>query len=191
MPITSTDIVNQALQLIGDNIPLVTGTAPTFDSTPAGTAASQLYYPTVYAVGRKFGFDFSRNVVALAPSGNSPAFPSPPHEYLYPANALQIRQIAPAAQTDPFNPLPANWIVVNTLVSSVPTKVIQTSIANAQAIITNAPPEGIWDALFEQAVVRTLASGLAMALAGQVQTAITTLEQGGTFENIAEARSDI
>lgn len=191
MTLTSVDVVNQALQLLGGNQPLVTGTAPTFDTSPAGVAAAQLYYPTVYAIGRKFGFDFSRNLVTLVATGNTPAFPSPSHEYTYPAAALQIRQVTGSTLADPNNPIAVNWIVVNVLVSSVPTKVIQTNIASAKAVITNAPAESLWDALYEQAVVRTLASGLAMALAGEMQTALATLDQGGTFESIAEARSDI
>ncbi len=188
---TSTDVVNEALQLIGDNQPLVTGVAPSFDDSPAGVAASQLYTPTVQAVGRAFGWDFARNTVALTLSGN--AAPNGwLFEYLYPGNAIELWQIQPpvTVNTDPNNPLPVNWNVCNTLVASVQTKVIQCSIAGALGIYNNAPTEAVWDPLFRQAVVRTLSGALAMALEGRPDTAAAMLESGARFEQAAEARWD-
>jgi hypothetical protein len=191
MTTTSTDIVNEAIQLIGDNQPLVTGVAPTFDSSPAGVAASKLYTPTVQAVGRQFGWDFARNTVALTLSGN-PAPNGWLYEYLYPGNAIELWQIQPpiTGGTDVNNPLPVNWNVCNALVSAVQTKVIQCSVAGALGIYNNAPSEGLWDPLFHQAVVRTLAGALAMALEGRPDTAAAMLESGAKFEQVGEQRWD-
>lgn len=191
MPITSTDIVNEAVQLIGDNQPPVTGSAPNFDASPAGVAAAKLYTPTVQAVGRSFGWDFARNTVALTLSGN-PAPNGWLFEYLYPSNGIELWQIQPpiTGATDPNNPLPVNWNVCNALVAAVQTKVIQCSVASALGIYNNAPAESTWDPLFHQAVVRTLSGALAMALEGRPDTAAAMLESGARFEAAAEARWD-
>lgn len=55
MPVTSQDIANQAIQLIGDNQPRVTGQAPTFDQSDAGVALQALpIAPQVFAVRRRW-----------------------------------------------------------------------------------------------------------------------------------------
>ena len=64
MPGTSNDIANQAIQLIGDNQPKVTGQAPTFDNSTAGLALQQIYVPTVQAAQKQFGWDASRRTIA-------------------------------------------------------------------------------------------------------------------------------
>ena len=184
---TATDIVNQAIQLIGDNQPPVTGNAPGFDSSPAGKAAAVLYVPCVQTVGRRFGWDFARNLVALTLTGN-PATVLWPFEYLYPANGVQVWQLVPAVLADPNNPLPINWSVGNALVGGAQRKVIWTDLANAKANYNNAPNENTWDPLFREAVVRQLASEFAMALAGKPETSQSLLESGNGFEGIGEGR---
>jgi len=187
MALTSTDVVNQALQLIGDNQPPVTGVAPTFDSSAAGVAAASLYALTVGTVGRQFGWDFARNNVALTLSGNTAAFPWA-FEYLYPSNGVQVWQLAPPSSSDPNNPLPVNWSVGNTQVGGAQKKVIWSNQVNAFAVYNNNPTEATWDPIFQQAVVRLLASGLAMALAGKPDTAQTMLDTGGGFASSGEKR---
>lgn len=187
---TSNAVANEAIQLIGDNQPVVTGNAPNFDSSPPGVACKYLYVPTVRAVGRRFGWDFARNNVALALSGNV-AFPLGwAYEYLYPGNGVEIWQLMPAALADPNNPLPVNWAVGNTLVSSVQTKVIWSNQQAASALYNNAPNESTWDPLFREAVVRILSSALAMALEGRPDTAAAMLESGEMFERLGEQRWD-
>jgi hypothetical protein len=192
--VTATDIVNQALYLIGDDIPLVTGTAPTFDNSTAGKAAQQLYSLTVNAVGRQFGWDFARNQVTLNPSGNAAPFPMGyTAEYLYPSNGIQVWQLAPdfgGVGFDPNNPAPINWTTGNAVVGGVQRKVIWSSQAIARAIYNNNPTESTWDPLFQQAVVRLLASGMAMAIAGKPDVAQSMLESGSAFESLGESRQD-
>ena len=191
MTVNSNDIANQAIMLIGDNMPLVTGQAPTFDSSPAGVALQKLYTPTVQTVGRRFGWDFARSTVSLTLSGN-PAPNGWAYEYLYPSNGVELWQLqAPITDgTDVNNPLPVNWNVCNTLVSSVQTKVIQCNVASALGIYNNAPSENTWDPLFRESVVRLLASALAMALEGRPDTAAAMLESGEMFEKAGEQRWD-
>ena len=189
MPITSNDVANQAIALIGDNQPLVTGQAPTFDSSVAGVALQKLYAPCVQTVARQFAWDMARKVVALTLSGNAAPFPWP-FEYLYPPNGVEVWQLHPASIADPNNPLPYNWNVGNAVVSSQQQRVIWTDLANAQATYNNNPNENSWDALFRETVVRLLASELAMAVAGKPDVAQSYLESGGSFENIGEKRED-
>jgi hypothetical protein len=184
-----TAVVNQALQLIGDDQPPVTGVYPTFDDSPAGIAASSLYGPAVATVARQFGWDFSRCVVALLASGNAPpvgwAF-----EYLYPTMGVEVRQLTPPVLADPNNPLPQTWSVGNTVVSGAPTKVIWSNLTAALAVFTNQPSPATWDPLFRESVVRLLASELAVATAGKPDTARDLLEQAGGFTQAGAGRPD-
>ena len=177
--------------LMGDNQPPVTGNAPTFDSSPAGIAASFLYNPCVQAVARQHEYDFSRNQVTLVASGNSGPFPAGfPLEYVYPTNGIQVWQITPAVQTDLNNPLPTNWVVGNTVVSGVQTKVIWTDVAAAVALFNNAPGPPVWDPSFREAVVRLLAAEMAMAIAGRPETSSFYTQTAQAASAIAAARGE-
>lgn len=186
---SAVDIVNQAIYMIGNDQPLVTGVYPTFDNSPAGRSAQQLYGPCVQTVARQFGWDFSRNVVTLVVSGNAAplgwAF-----EYLYPSMGVEIRQLMPPTIADPNNPLPVNWSVGNVLVTSVPKKVIWANFSGALAVFTNQPPPSLWDPLFREGVVRLLASEMATAVAGKADTSRDLLEQSGGFVGVGVMRPD-
>lgn len=189
MAITSNDIANQAIQYIGDNnTPAVTGQAPTFDTNPSGIALRKIYAPCVRTVAKQFGWDFARNTVALAATGNAAPFPWA-FEYAYPAMGVEVWQLAPATLADPNNPLPVNWDVANAVVNFTQVRVIHTNQAAALAIYNNAPIESAWDDLFREAVVRLLASELAMAVAGKPDTSQSMLQSGGAFETIGESRA--
>jgi hypothetical protein len=192
MALVSTDIVNQAIFLIGDDQPPVTGVAPTFDSSVAGKAAAQLYYLCVRAVGRQFGWDFARNQFPLVATANAPPL-GYAYEYSYPVFAglvaPEIYQLVPPFPVaDPNNPAPIDWTIGNTIVSGTQTKVIWSNLQNAAVICNSNPSESLWDPLFQQAVVRLLASAMAMAIAGKPDVAQGMLESGSAFENLAEAR---
>src|SRR5271170_1730765 len=140
----SQDIVNEAVMLMGGNQPLVTGIYPSFDNSTVGKAAQQLYALTVRAVGRQFGFDFSRNVVLLVLTGNAAPI-GYAFEYTYPGNGIEVWQLTPAFPlTDPNNPIPVNWTVGNTLVSGIQTKVIWANQSAAEAVYNNNPTENTW-----------------------------------------------
>lgn len=185
----STDVVNQALMLVGGNMPLVTGVAPNFDDSVAGKAAAMLYVPCVATVARQFEWDFSRSTVALVASGNVAPFPWT-FEFIYPANAVEIWTLIPPTLADPFDPLPVNFVVANVLVSSVQTKVIHTDLANPLAVCNNNPAESLWDSMFREAVVRLLASEMSMAIAGKPDTMDALLKTGVAFEGIAQTRQN-
>lgn len=185
--VTSTDIINRAIDLIGDNQPPVTGLYPNFDSSAAGQAGNALYGAVVQTVLRKYPADFSRAVATLALTGN-PAPMGWALEYRYPVDAVEIRQMIPTVIPDPNDPLPDNFDVGNTTVAGAPTKVIWANTAAAKVVYTNNPPESLWDSLFTEEVVRLLASELATAVAGRPDTGQMMLETAGAFGQIATTR---
>lgn len=189
MPVTSNEIANQAIQLIGDNQPLVTGFAPNFDSSAAGVALSKLYIPVVQTVGRQFAWDMARSTVALSLSGNIAPFPWS-FEYLYPPNGIEVWQLHPGNLGDVNNPLPENWSIGNAIITGQQQRVVWTNLANAFATYNNSPNENTWDSLFREAVVRLLASELSTALAGKPDFAQMYLESGSAFETVGEGRED-
>ncbi len=185
--VTSADIVNQAIQLIGDNQPAVTGVFPTFDTSPAGIAASFLYGPTVATVGREFEWDFARSTAVLNPTGNPAPYPWA-YEYIYPADGIQVWEVMPTSGIDLNDPIPINWIEANAIVAGSQARVIRTNLSPAQCVYNNNPNENTWNSLFREAVVRTLASALSLALAGKPDLAQSMLESGGTFTQIGAQR---
>jgi hypothetical protein len=186
---SSNAVANSALELIGDNTPVVTGNSPTFDNSTAGLALQKLYAPAVATVGRQWGWDLARSLVALTLTGNvAPlgwAF-----EYAYPGSGIEVWQLQPGAISDANNPLPVNWNVGNNLVSGTQAKVIWSNQTGAIATYNNNPSEATWDPLFREAVVRLLASELTMALFGRPDTAQAMLETGSAFESLGEGRPD-
>ena len=189
MPVDSNQVANQAIQLLGDNEPAVTGQAPNFDSSTAGIALSKLYGPVVQTVGRQFAWDMARKTVALTPSGNTAPFPWS-FEYLYPPNGIEVWQLQPGNLADVNNPLPINWNVANAIIAGQQQRVVWTNLSSAYATYNNNPNENTWDSLFREAVVRLLASELAMALAGKPDVQQSNIEIGGAFENLGEQRED-
>jgi hypothetical protein len=189
MPITSNDVANQAIALIGNNQPAVTGQAPNFDNSTAGKALANLYGPVVATVGRQFAWDMARKTIGLTLSGNPAPFPWS-FEYLYPPNGIEVWQVHPDAVADVNNPLPINWNVGNSVVSGQQQRVVWTNVASAFSTYNNNPNENTWDSLFRETVVRLLASELAMAIAGKPDAMESYLQSGGSFENIGEARED-
>jgi hypothetical protein len=187
MTVTSTDIVNEAIQRIGNNQPLVSGTAPTFDQSPSGRAAAILYAPIVQSVGRRFEWDMARNTVSLTLSGGA-APVGWTYEYLYPSNGIEVWQLLPATFTDANNPLPINWVVANATISAVQKKVIHTDLVSARAVYNNNPGETLWDPLFREAVVAALANAFAIALAGKPDTAQAMFDMGNFIEGLAQGR---
>ena len=170
MATTSTDIANEALVMAGWNKAAVTGVAPTFDNSTVGLILQRIYQPCVNAVLRVQPWDCARAVVSLTASGNTPPF-GWSYEFLYPSNAVEVWQVGPPTGYSPNNPLPQLWDVGNSLISSVMTKVIWTNVSPVQAVFNNTPTEAIWDSLLRQAVVRSLAGELALALAKPEMTA--------------------
>jgi hypothetical protein len=186
--VTSNDIANQAIQIVGANQPPVTGQAPSFDNSAAGQALQKWYAPVVATVARQFGWDFARKTVTLSTTGNTPPFPWS-YEYNYPGT-IELWQVIPGSLADPNNPVPITWNVGNAVVSGAVQRVVWTNLASALGVYNNNPPEGAWDALFRETVVRLLGSVLGAAIEGKPETAAMLLQSSGAFESIGEARDN-
>lgn len=178
MATTSNDIANEAIDLMGwsEAVP-VSGVAPTFDTSVLGQILSRIYQPVVAAIFRSFPSDCARKEAALAASGGVPPAQWM-QEYAYPSDCVQILQLAPPTFTDPNNPTPIRWQVANDVIAGTQTKVIWSNLAGAVAIYSTAPSEAIWDASVRRAVVRELASELALAVA-KPETAMGLEESAG------------
>jgi hypothetical protein len=188
MAATSNEVANQAIQIMGDDQPPVTGQYPSFDNSTAGLALQKLYGPCVRTVARQWGWDFARQTVALTLSGNAAPLDWA-YEYLYPG-VVEVWQLQPGTITDANNPLPQNWSVGNVLVSGAPTKVIWSNLSGAVATYNSNPSEAVWDPLFREAVVRLLASELATAIGGRPDLGQGLVETYGAFESLGEGRPD-
>ena len=189
MAVSSNDLANQAIALMGDNqYPQVTGNAPTFDSSPAGLVLQRIYTPCMQTVQNRFSWDASRRFFPLTLTAGTAPFGFA-HEYLYPSNGIEIWQVQPQTLADYNDPLPYNWVIGNTLITSVQTKVIWTSIASAYAAYNNQPTESVWNALFRESFVRLLASELAMGLAGRPETEASEAQASMMADSIARTRS--
>ncbi len=190
MTANSTSIVNEALQLIGDDGPAVTGVWPNFDGSTNGNIAMTIYGPAVQAAMRAHNYDFARTVVTLALSGNVAPL-GWAYEYIYPASAIQLWQVTPTFPlADPNDPLPTRWNVGTAVVNTAQTKVIWSDTQSAEAVINGGPPESTWDASFRAAVVRLLAAEFAMAGAGKPDVAQGYLESFSAFDALADRRSE-
>jgi hypothetical protein len=185
----SSAVVNEALYLIGFDGPAVTGAAPNFDSSTAGQAAATLYATAVEAVARMHAWDFARTSSILSLTGNLAPFPWA-YEYNFPANCVQVWQLAPASLCDANNPYPINWLRGAAVVNSVMSSVIWSDTPNAQAIFNGNPIESAWDPLFRADVVRYLASEFSIALLGKPDLAQGLMGQVGEMTQVGASRSD-
>ena len=127
---------------------------------------------------RQQDYECARTTAPLTTSGFTPAQPWP-YEYLYPSDCLKIRQITPA--TLPTNdPQPVQWSVYEHEAAGTATKVIGCNLATASLVYTTSNiTENQWDSLLEEAVVRTLASELSMAIAGRPDFSRVMLQEAG------------
>jgi hypothetical protein len=214
MPATQVSIVNRSLEQIGVQTQ-ITGFPPV-DTSPAAQAAAVLYQPAVEMVLREGDWDFGSKTVVLIllkTAGVPPTDawdktqPVPPwrFEYLYPLGqtgqetAIYVRGLRPDPigfqGGDPYEPGPILFKIafdddLDILPPGVtsPAKVILTDLGGALAVITVAPPESAWDSIFQEAVVRTLSSSFAMALAGRPDFSRVKLEESFQIIGIGQTR---
>lgn len=175
---TDTTICNRALaECVGRYT--LTGTAPNFDSSAAAQACALLYQPAWQMMLRQQDTEFSRRTVSLTAAG-TPTYPWS-NAYQYPDDCLKIRSVVPATW-DPNDPQPVRWSEQDQVIATVPTRIILTNVPNAELVYTTSSvTPAIWDTNFEEAVVRFLASQLALAIAGRPDLSRTLLGQAGSI----------
>ena len=175
--------------LMGGNQPLVSGVAPTFDTSQVGLALRYLYAPCVATVQQQFEWDAARKEVNLTLSGNAAQLGFA-YEYLYPTNGVQVWQIRNPALADSFNPVPENFVEGNAIYNAAQVRVLWTNVAAAKAIYNNNPTEDNWSPGFREAIVRLLASELALAIAGRPDTAQGLLDSASGALSGAKTRAN-
>ena len=87
------------------------------------------------------------------------------------------------------DPQAIRWSEQNQSISSTPTRIILTNIPAAELVYTtsNLTPD-VWDPTFQEAVVRFLASQLALTLSCRPDLAKGLLGQAGQIIQSGEAR---
>ena len=187
---TSTFIANRAAAQIAGEAQ-VAGTWPNF--TGAGNVSTYcniLYAGVVNMVARQQDYECFRFVAPLVPTGQTPLAPWS-QEFVYPSDCLKVRQVTPQTW-DKNDPQPVEWSVEeHPNAQGAQQKVIGTNVANAQLVYTTSYPnvtEAQWDSLFQEAVVRVLASELAMAIGGRPDFEKVLLEQGGQLIQVGAGK---
>jgi hypothetical protein len=187
MPVTSNDIANQALQMVGGNTPAVVGIAPNFDDSTAGKALRWLYDAVVGAVARQFEWDFARKTAALVLTGNPAPVPWA-FEYTYPAGCAEVWQLLPTVTVDANDPLPVNFVIANNVVAGSQVRVIHANLASASVVYNSNPNENAWDSEFRMAVVDLLGRCLALAIEGKPDLSMALLNSAGGFAQAGQRR---
>ena len=183
---TPASIVNQSLTQIAGQF-TVTGTLPNFDGSAAGIAAGILYAPTVALLLRQEDYEFSRNDVTLMAANVTPPYPWS-YVYLYPTDCLRIRQVKPATW-NANDPQAVRWTEMEVMISGTQTRVIACNVSGAVlTYTTNNVTENEWDGIFQETFVRTLASELAISLAGRPDFSEKMLGIAGSLVQVGAGR---
>ena len=175
--LTPLKVVNRALVEIAQGVPLASGNpGSNFDGSPNGVYAAQLYTGAVQMLLRQQDYEFSRTFVPLVPA----VVLTPPgwlNGFVYPAQALRIRQVLPPGSFDITDPQPVRWDVG----FDGTQQVIWTSVATTDGAIitTSAVTEAMWDSMFTEQMVRYLGSQLAIPVAGRPDFSEKMLDWSG------------
>lgn len=184
---TQIQIVNAALVLINSQSQI---TALNDGSTEAN-AANAVYATVVQLLLRQMDPDFARKggILVLNPNQTQTSATPFAFVYTYPADCLRVRQVAPAIGAyDVNDPQPVRAaIAFDPLTMGGPAKVILSNQPSALAIYTTSlVTEAQFDPGFTEAVIRRLASPLAMAIAGRPDFARELLEESERYAGMAE-----
>ena len=185
--LTQLIVANRALTEVSRGNPLLSGDVSSdFDGSADGIYVATLYRGAVEMLLRNQDWEFARHEVALTPTSPAPLLY--PYAYLYPDDCLRIRQVLPQTW-DQNDPVATRWDVGSTEIASVPTRVIATTVPNAQLIYTtNDVTEAEWDSIFAETVVRYLGSILALPVAGRPDYATAMLRIAGQMGSGGEAK---
>lgn len=196
MASTPLSIVNRALlQMGGGDVAQITSADWASPVSAAAVAGAALYSPAVQALLREVRPAFANAQATLSASGNVAPF-GWTQEYVYPAGAVAILSVVPAART--LDPAPVRWRVGTVAVSGTQTRVIWTGLASAWCLFTSGLVLGVlptdtsveFDSVFEESLVRNLAGDFSEALAGRFDQARQKYGQAMDLAQIADLRAD-
>ena len=184
----SAGIVNQALAHIAAQASVVGAVPMLTGGGSASEYANVLYPQCVDMLLREQDYEFARVVGApltLAPGAATGGWS---YAYIYPSDCLRLRQVTPAVP-DANDPWPIGWNVANVVIGGTPTRVILCNITPALAnYTTSSVTEAEWDSLFTEAMIRLLASELAIALGGRPDLGRAKLAEAGQIMSSAVGR---
>jgi hypothetical protein len=154
------DVVNQALAKMGYKLRV----GSLFDGSLAAKKALDIYAQTRDQLLRQGDFDFSKQIVAAALTGQVAPLPWS-NEYVYPANCLKVRDIFGVAYaSSPNNPLPVLWTIGDN--PNTVKKVIWTNINPATLVYTaQITDPTLWETSFTEALADGLRTRLTPLLA--------------------------
>lgn len=178
---TPASMVNRALQEIAAQA-TVTGVPPVFDNSAAGLAAGILYPGAITLLLRQQDYEFARRDVNLTLQADH-GYPWA-YAYTYPADCLKVRQVAPATW-DQNDPQAVRWEVMELdggkiIACNVPTAVLTYT--------TSGVTEAQFDSVFEETLVRYLASELVMSLGGRPDFSEKMLEHSGMLVGLGAGK---
>jgi len=180
MPATQLDIAREALAQIGTRSTM----ASLGDDSAEAAYIRLLFEPIRDFLLVDGDYDWSMGW-ALLDEHHETTISTWKYNYIYPAEALRIRQLTPKGVFDPFDPRPIEWSVSGV---SSDTRRILTMVPADYAIITKAVDTSYWDAMFRQSFVRMLASALAFALENRIEASKLKLDEALGFAGIAKVR---
>lgn len=175
---TSVDICKQALASIGARSSITSLS----DGSTEANYCSLLYAPLRDFLLREGDYDFA--MTSVAPVAAAVGVPPPwTFIYNYPANAIRVRQVWSTTQAA-LDPRPYEWNIYT--FNGI--KYIVTHASINSVLITYPPVEDMFDAIFREAFVRLLGSGLAFALENRIEASKKELEEAISFAGIANLR---
>lgn len=186
-------ICNRALQDIGSQIYVSSPVPTSTDGTPAGLACTTLYSGLFQALLRQLKPKFARRTILLGDTSGLNLPPQWAYTTNYPFDGITILQVYPA-NYNALNPVPTRWQVADyqdTYAYQNASRIIYTNVTPIWVTyVSNDPPERQWDSFFVETMVRFLASGLSMAMAGRPDYARALMDQVEGFSGGASGRED-
>jgi len=173
------EVAREALAQIGTRSKI----ASLDDGSAEATYINLLYGPIRDFLLTDGDYDFSLVAGILVPVPPPPPAPPWVYGYVYPTDALRIRQLFPK-DYEPLDPHPIEWTISSTL----GVRQISTRAEAVQIHYTRAVAEDLWDAMFRQSFVRMLASALAFALENRIEASKVKLDEALGFAGIAKLR---
>ena len=177
---TQVDIANRALAQIGTRSQLTGSTINSAESAEA-LYASLLYNPLLNFLLTEGDYDFAMAIQGTVASLQVDPWP---FAYVYPVQALRVRQLLNATPT--LDPRPFQWNIVN---FGAAKRIVSMQAAN-RIIITIVPIEDLWDSIFTEAYTRLLASALAFATENRIEASKEKLAEAISFAGIANLRDE-
>lgn len=174
---TNIDLTNRAIAQIGTRSQITS----MVDGSAEALYANLIYNGLRNFLLREGDYDFALKTAVPTPF-SPPTLPWV-YSYVYPIDAIRLRQLVPTIFSA-LDPAPVEW----NLVTIGTVQYIFTKTPVSVMLYTFAPVEDLWDALFTETFVRLLGSSLAFALENRIEASKEKLQEALSFAGIANMR---